>query len=224
MICSNNCISVSNGVLNLTATRTEGAAKPYTVAPWIDSNAGMNFKYGYLEMRAKVPFERGAFPSFWLNSISGNGTNKYEHLLDGNCLTYCGETDIFEYFGDGTNIIQTDMHKWYNNGGHSSNSYRGSYLMPSNELNDYHIFGFEWTESYMKMYCDGNLYATYDLKSNFDAAGKSTDMSAFNDPMYVRLGNLFRSLTDNNTTDITTTYSIDYIRLYQKSGSELSFN
>ena len=49
----------------------------------------MFFKYGYLEMRAKIPFRHCAWPSFWLL-----GNTKF-HNKD---IGWFAEIDIFEVF------------------------------------------------------------------------------------------------------------------------------
>lgn len=222
---STDCLKVNNGTLTLSAHRKQGDTVTYDAAPWIQSNEGMNFKYGYVEMRAKIPFAIGAFPSFWLSTISGAGKDSYESLLKGENIEYSGEVDIFEYFGLGDKKLYTNMHKWYTGSDHAQNSYRGEQYVSSKYHNDYHIIGFEWTETYMKMYFDGVCYATYDITDagNFDAEGHNTDMSSFHDPAYLRIGNIFNVAKDSNTTDVTTEYSIDWIRLYQKDGSLLSY-
>ena len=40
--------------------------KSYTLPESVTTKYSMLFKYGYLEMRAKIPFRHGVWPSFWL--------------------------------------------------------------------------------------------------------------------------------------------------------------
>lgn len=40
----------------------------YTLPEGFSTKFTMNFKYGYLEMRAKIPFKHAAWPSFWMKT------------------------------------------------------------------------------------------------------------------------------------------------------------
>ena len=84
----------------------------------------------------------------------------------------------------------------------------------------------------MKFYFDGACYATFTL-DNFDAEGKTTDMSGFSQPMYLILNNMVyteeliaeKDLDVGNITDGVenrANFSIDYIRIYQCDGSALN--
>ena len=61
--------------------------KNYCVPESLSTRDTMCFKYGYLEMRAKIPYRHGAWPSFWMQS------KKELRKADWMC-----EIDIFEVF------------------------------------------------------------------------------------------------------------------------------
>ena len=58
----------------------------------------MSFRYGYLEIYAKVPTTSGAFPSFWLQSAE-------QHRADKRVMT---EVDVFEIYTK--NKMESDGH------------------------------------------------------------------------------------------------------------------
>lgn len=84
----------------------------------VNTSNTMNFLYGYLEMRAKVPaYGMGEWTSFW--ATSGHAVmyanyyyNKYGESLTDN-TKYGIEIDFFEVFSSLNPVA--NMHKWYRN-------------------------------------------------------------------------------------------------------------
>ena len=94
---SEKSISVSKGSLSLAVNRSDsGYIAPYRVT----TQHTMQFKYGYVEMRAKIPMERGLAASFW-----AKGDTAYQ--------TASGmvEVDIFETFAS-NDTIHPNLHIW----------------------------------------------------------------------------------------------------------------
>ena len=72
----------------------------------------MTFKYGYLEMRARVPVGRGVWPSLWMKSnVNPEGAEIAERLGCKPEADYFTEIDIFEVFGN--NSVSSQLHKWW---------------------------------------------------------------------------------------------------------------
>lgn len=68
-------------------------------------------------------------------------------------------------------------------------------LQTEPDLNDYHIYGFEWTKDYMKFYVDGVCYQTYDL--NADYAADLPGMDGYREYIYLLINNeLFTQNSD----------------------------
>ena len=213
-------VKVCNGNLVLKANRTENG---YTTAEGLSTKKTMAFKYGYLEMRARVPYSHGAWPSLWTKS---SPTHHEENVGWG------AEVDIFEVFSS-TNKLYPNLHKYgHNQGPHydiqstalKSNGYT---FADGADLNDYHIYGFEWTKDYMKFYVDGVCYQTYDL--NADYAADLPGMDGYREYIYLLINNeLFTQNSDWKAyagceitdSDPMPEYSIDYIRLYQDIQNE----
>lgn len=218
-----NVVNVNDGLLKLSAIRYYNASRPaaqYATNMSVSSEESMSWKYGYLEMRAMVPFNRGAWPSLWMVSDGavGNENSKSD---------YFGEIDIFEIFSS-VNTVTPNLHKWYNDGSHTQyNGLRESenyiYKSYNNLRYEYHIYGFEWTPEKMVMSVDGDEYMTYDLNDNFDGI---SDMSGFHDNYFILLNNHIyvpdlgqtTSSTEVNNRDLPFEFFIDYIRIYQKPG------
>ena len=217
-----------NGYLNMLALRywdPKKAGVEY-VCPWsVTTMETMSYKYGYVEIRAKMPFVRGAWASFWTSSSGALGPK--------NPADYSIEVDVFENFAS-LDTIAPNVHKWYGDGRHTQWGDEGEkYTFDSLNINDeYHIYGFEWTPEKMTMYVDDKPYFTYDHSINFDegyAANKNkgaSDMSGFDTQLYLIFNNhLFTSSSsylpydgcEIYPTDLPTEYVIDYVRLYQKN-------
>lgn len=247
--------TVNNGSLTLSCNDTgktnDNGDKIYSVNYGLSTIDTMSFKYGRLEMRAKVPFGAGAFPSLWLTSRSAIG---YEALSE-----YSTEIDIFEVFGktNSNNALVTCIHKWYNdeNGnktGSECSSGTGilngnsdkvpesdrSYIINGDAQNDFHTFVFEWDEDLMSFSVDGTVYYTA-LRSemdDFDLNGYNTNSDGiFNQAVCLRINNQMYTTGEGaaytyngNADEIDASklnYEIDYIRLYQKNDgkSEITF-
>ena len=136
-------VSVSNGNLIL-KSRNDGGGPCglQRSSGYVDTKGKFSFKYGYAEMRAKLPKGKGIWPAFWTLPAGGG---------------WPPEIDIFEMLGDKPNKLYFTVHAEGCNdpncGGYScckSGSYTGADFSA-----DYHIFGIEWTSSYIAWFVDG---------------------------------------------------------------------
>ena len=96
---------IENGKLVLENHRIDdsGSKCRYSTATSLTTYDTMNYRFGYVEMSAKIPFLYGGpWPSFWTKSIGGirPRTNK----------DYMVEVDIFEVFSSPNHLAYT-LHK-----------------------------------------------------------------------------------------------------------------
>lgn len=226
-----NVVNVNEGLLKLTAGRYYSQSNPtaqYATNSSVCTQDTMSYKYGYLEVRARVPYQRGAWPSFWLLS-NGALNNPLSSRI------YNIEVDVFEVFSSTSTAIP-NIHKWRldTESGNYHTQYNGNHALgrtssvyefseTENLSNEYHIYGFDWTPEKMVMSIDGVDYMTYDLTYDFDQRDGMGDFDAplfpiFNNFIYV--SDLAETTAQNsvNNKDLPFEYFIDYIRLYQKPG------
>ncbi len=220
-------IRIENNTLIMQANRTKSGDKPYTLAQGLTTKNVMGFKYGYLEMRAKVPFRHGAWPSFWAMSFP---------KLHNTDIGWGAEVDIFEVFSN-KNKLFPNLHKHGPNRSHvmiqdEQNPHRsGGYVFPEGvDPNDFHTYGFEWTDKFMKFYIDGECYHTYNITDEYDfGTDKLPGMGGYHEHLYILINN--EIFTENSAwkpqgsaltaeDEMPITYQIDYIRLYQNPDSE----
>lgn len=189
----------------------------YRTVKSVSTDASMNFKYGYVEMRVKMPTGKGVWPSFWLKSVPQNDN-------------YLAEVDIAEIMG--TNTAISNLHKWYTDGAHNTSG-AGKYYTVSD--NEWHTYGMLWNKDKIIMYVDGNEIASYDLNTNFGST--QNGMDGFRDPMYLIINNHIITEGYSSTAngewakgleagpDFTeSVYDIDYVRLYQKNDGSSEIN
>ncbi len=211
-------LSFQDGTMTMYARPTDEENYHYSVPDGITTYQSMAYVGGYLEMRAKVPFEHGAWPGFWELAYPG----AYETL-------YGAEIDIFEVFSDETSLA-CNLHKWgseHVSGGIGTSK---KFSFSSNEeATDWHNYGFEWTDTEYKFYIDGECYCTLYVDNEHDFGPSMPGMEGFQDLHYVAL-NCFifnnysswapeGSRLSNDETKVIE-YTVDYIRLYQNKETD----
>lgn len=141
----------------------------YYYSGMIESLPTDKFRYGYFEIKCKLPVHQGAFPAFW--------------LWDAKKDLYYEEIDIFEvskYFTDpsmsqwthnpnpqGISDVSTFTTGLYYNEigsyiGQATSQARNYPIVPTGTtLNDWHTFACEWLPDHVIWYCDGDIVNEY---------------------------------------------------------------
>lgn len=230
-------IGVEDGSLRLTAYKDENGE--YHVPTSVLTRDTMNFAYGYVEIRASLPLQTGVWSSFWALTVAD--TASIGRLATPKCENVA-EIDIFEVFN--TNEVCGTIIKWADEAWYPR-SKDGTQRMVLND-NEFHIFGYEWTPTEINYYCDGVIYAHFDITEPWTNPGEygkgkegwtytnadetGYDMSCFSDPQYLIFNNhLFYEGISNANQYINISnpdfksadYLIDYCRVYQLDGQEL---
>lgn len=212
------------------------------VSGGLSTSQDMAYRYGYIEMRAKISYMQGVWMSFWLRGsddyYNEPNVGKPHRISVGSSA----EADIFEIFSS-ADTATPNIHLWswsnetmtatdeaYNSEGRQSNV--KTFADAANLSEEYHVYGFEWTPTYMTMYVDGEACMTYDITEHWSESG-TLSVQAFQNPMHVILGSgLFTEdvswatpdLLPENPETFTTHYIVDYVRLYQKPDVSGSIN
>lgn len=188
---------IQNGSLVIQAKKENYGGKNYTSARMI-TKGKRYFTYGKIEARLKLPFGKGIWPAFWTlgENISTVG------------WPACGEIDIMELIGGGTNDKKVYGTAHWESNGHSQ--YGGSYTLSSGIFADnYHVFSITWTSAKIEWYVDGTKYVTIDITP----AG----LQAFHKNIFIIL-NLAVGGNWPGNPDSTTIFPqkmyIDYVRVY----------
>lgn len=204
--------NVSEGSLNMKVHKAGN--NKFSLSETLTTQGKMQFKYGYLEIRAKFPFSKGSWAALWMKSDTSRATLE-DHF---------GEIDIVEAYGQ---KINTQLWKWPKVNGNSSNRLgldnAPVFVLkdhPDFDENEWHVYGFEWTDEFLKFYVDGEKYGEVDI-------AKTNLSDVANEWYYIIFSNeIFTESLDWHPEGEILTYDdampelkVDYIRLYQDASS-----
>lgn len=185
-------VTVQGGVLKINLLKENYLGSNYTSAR-IVTKGKYSFKYGRVDIRAKLPAGGGTWPALWML-----GAN-YET----NPWPACGEIDIMEHVGNNLNKIYATLHSPGNFGANGN----GSTVNISNATTEFHIYSVDWNATTIKFYVDNVLFYTYNNSST----------TPFNNPFFFivncAMGGNFGGAVDPNFT--ASTLEVDYIHVYQ---------
>lgn len=148
-------VSVGNGVLTLTAERTNdnpmdsrcsGAGGRSFYSGRIHSKNKVERKFGKLVASIKVPSGYGMWPAFWTM-----GAN-----VDSVGWPRCGEIDIQEWNSTAPNWMKSAVHYWDAPNGHEGDWGTGADDGGALNDGDFHIYEVEWDASSIHFRVDGH--------------------------------------------------------------------
>lgn len=175
----------------------------YTSAS-LTTKGKVGWKYGKVEVRAKIPEGKGVWPAIWMMG---------ESKMSGIKWPFCGEIDIMENVGKTPDKIYGTLH-YAVDGKHQKD--HGS-IQVENCSKDFHDYAVEWTSERIDFFVDGRNYKSVLL----DQAGTG-DANPFRQPFYLlinfALGGNWGGPVDESI--LPQKYLIDYVRVYQREGSE----
>jgi beta-glucanase (GH16 family) len=188
---SNNVV-VQGGNLKITAKSQVLNGSNYTSARLKSQNL-FQFKYGKVEVRAKLPVGGGTWPAIW--------------MLGSNISTVtwptCGEIDIMEHKGNFPNVIYGTLHYPGNFAG-TANSNNATFPGVSSSFKVYKVL---WTPNSIKFYVDNVLFHSV----------INTPSLPFNNNFFlllnVAVGGTFGGAVDPAFSQ--SAMEVDYVRVYQ---------
>jgi len=183
---------VSDGTLKIVLKKESYNGSPYTSARLL-SKGKYSFKYGKIEVRAKLPAGGGTWPAIWMlgENISSVG------------WPACGEIDIMEHVGNQLNKIFGTLH----HPGHSGGNPDGGNVMISNVTTEFHKYTCEWSSTTIRFYVDEVPFYTF-----ANSAGLPFNQNFFI-ILNIAMGGNFGGTVDPAFT--SGTMEIDYVRVYQ---------
>jgi hypothetical protein len=185
-------VKVEDGSLKITA-KADGSGS-YTSAR-LKTQGLYKFKYGRVEVKAKLPAAQGTWPAIWMLG-SNITTVSWPH---------CGEIDIMEQTGDNKDISLGTCH-WFDTASSSNASY-GETKAVTNASSEFHLYTMEWTDTAIKIYLDDVKF--YELTNSTDLPFNADFFLILNVAMG---GNLGGDIDPAFTED---TMEIDYVKVFQ---------
>jgi beta-glucanase (GH16 family) len=193
-----------SGHLAITARHADGSLScydgpcQYTSARLL-SQYKVEFGYGRVEARIKVPQGSGLWPAFW--SLGSN--------IGQVGWPQSGELDIMEFVGRQPNTIFGTIHGPGYSGGAS---FGGTYDLGTGVFNDYHTVAVEWRPDRIDWVVDGVTYLTA------TPADVAPNQWVFDHPFFLLMnlavGGNFGGTVDPNTA-FPASMLVDYVRVYR---------
>jgi beta-glucanase (GH16 family) len=202
---------VNGGFLNIVAKKepytSQGVTKQYTSARL---NSKFAFKYGRVDVRAKLPIQSGTWPAIWMLGKNVNEDGAFFDAAFGTTnWPACGEIDIMEHGitpSQPTNYIQSALHT-PSSFGNTSNI---GGAIANNLGTDYHVYSMNWSPYQITFLLDGVAFYSY------NPAVKTPSNWPFDLEQYLLLNIAMGGIA--GTIDPSYTQSsmvIDYVRVYQ---------
>ena len=161
-----DALSVNSG-LTISANREVGVSPIetyYGPAEWtsgkIHTNSKIFFKYGYLEISAKMPCGIGTWPALWLLGKS---------ISEGVAWPACGEIDLFEGNGAKPQTIQGTLHA----AGYAGEFGITGFHESSEDLSQsFNRFAINWREDSIEWFFNDHSFQKF-TRDQDDFAGKA---------------------------------------------------
>lgn len=163
------------------------------------------FKYGRIDVRAKMPTGQGLWPAIWMlpaDNVFGNWPAS-------------GEIDIAELVGHEPEILHGTAH--YGPAVGFSQSSGRSYALTEGEFaDDFHVFSTIWAEDSIQWLIDGVRYHSITRASVGATVG--SENYPFNESFYlilnVAVGGNWPGVPDGSTV-FPQSMTVDYVRVFQ---------
>lgn len=204
---------VDSGFLNIVAKKEnftdQNVTKQYTSARL---NSKFAFKYGRIDVRAKLPIESGTWPAIWMLGKNVNEDGGYFDALYGTTnWPACGEIDIMEHGifpSENINFVQSAIHTTSSSG----NTVNKGGTIASDLANSYHVYSMNWSPNQISFLLDGVIYYTY------NPAVKDAGTWPFDKEQYLLLNIALGGFAGTIPSDfVQTSMLIDYVRVYQNT-------
>jgi beta-glucanase (GH16 family) len=186
--------SLRDGHLVITASKEDAVYK----STRITTKDKVEFQYGTIEVRAKLPLGHGLWPAIWMlgHDISDIG------------WPACGEIDIMEYVGRAPHEIHTTLHTLDSYG----KSVNTMVTTDTSIEEGFHVYTSNWTEDKIEFFIDNKLVYT------FSPEIKNDKTWPFNKPFFIILnlaigGNFGGPDVDDSI--FPQEFIIDYVKVFK---------
>ncbi len=194
---------IVDGILIITARKVNDNTQPgsYTSSRMI-TRSKQEFKYGRIEIRAKLPSGTGIWPAIWMLGSNFGSVG----------WPACGEMDIMEYVGYQPNKVHSTVHT---PSGYAGSGNGSSMALPTCE-EEFHTYGLLWTEKKLIFYVDtpNNIVHTYNPSSKTDENWPFNQTAFF--IMNIAVGGTWGGIQGIDNSIFPQTLEIDYVRVYQE--------
>ena len=194
-------VEVKDGLLRITASTYGFAQYDYTSGRVRTMNSG-DFKYGVVEVCAKMPDTKGTWPAIWMLPTD----SPYGIWPNG------GEIDIMEAVGFEKNTVHFNIHTKNDNWGTSRSI--GSHSTINAIATEYHRYAIKWVEDEITFYVDGVERFSYEpVADSYEYWPFDTEFHLI---LNIAVGGTWggqRGIEEGSWED---SMYVDYVRVYQE--------
>lgn len=190
---------VENGKLIIEARKENFEGRNFTSTRLVSKGKG-EWKYGRIEVRAKLPRGRGTWPAIWM--LANTDTLKWPDD---------GEIDIMEHVGHNQGFIHGTVHtkKYY----HSIGTQKGDTIAVPDASEKFHVYALDWNADSIRISVDNRTYFTFQNEHS------GNDAWPFDKKFYLLLniavGGSWGGQKGVDDTVFPARMEIDYVRVYK---------
>lgn len=194
-------VRVEDGLLIIETHKEKIDSSQYSSARITTKDKG-DWKYGRLDIRAKLPKGRGTWPAIWMLPTD------WEY----GGWPASGEIDIMEHVGYAQDTVHGTIHtKAYN---HSIGTHIGKPTFVENATTEFHTYSIEWTADYIKWLVDDIEY--FEVKNEGKTFAEYPFDKRFHLVLNTAVGGFWGGEKGIDDTIFPQKFFIDYVRVYKK--------
>ena len=192
---------LENGNLIIEARKESVQGRNYTS---VRLNSEASWKYGRVEIRAKLPAGRGTWPALWM--LPDETTYGDQYWPDN------GEIDIMEHVGYDEGAVHGTIHTEAFN--HMDGTDRGGSITVPDATSAFHTYAMEWTPTEIRVFVDGEQYFTFTNREQYGWEEWPFDQK-FHLLMNIAVGGTWGGAEGIDDSAFPTQMVIDYVRVYK---------
>ena len=203
---NNENILINNGSLYIRAKKENpfNPSQPGYTSGRINTKDKVELKYGYWEIRAKLPSGVGTWPAIWMLGSK----------IDSIGWPNCGEIDIMEHVGYDPDRVFFSIHNADLYGNVGGTTQQGIHYLNGIE-NDFHTYAVEWDSTSIKGFIDGILYFNY-----IKPTSTTFNNWPYDEPFFLILnlaiGGEWGGQQGIDNSIFPASFIIDYVRMFKK--------
>lgn len=182
---------------------------------------GYATKYGYFEIRAKLPDTKdGSHFAWWMigteddmNATAVLDSEKEKIQMAGHFSNQTGEIDIIETYLAPLKQMKSWRPVIHPNGttDYEKRDWVEAFTIPGDPSQEYHIYGFEWDDTGLKFYVDGQLagtskntpnYRMMTFLSTYATGGMGEDRGIYPKDTYIDYFRVYKKNEESKPTNI----------------------
>ncbi|HTN08306.1 glycoside hydrolase family 16 protein [Agriterribacter sp.] len=191
---------VSNGILSIKAIKEDYKEAKFTSARLVSKNKG-DWKYGRIEVKAKMPQGRGLWPAIWMLPTDWEYGD----------WPKSGEIDIMEHVGYLPDSVFGTVHTAAYN--HMTGTQKTKSVFRKNLASAFHVYAMEWDEDRIRIFIDKEQY--FEFANEKQSSREWPFNKRFHLLLNIAVGGNWGGKMGVDEFVFPQTMEVDYVRVYQ---------